>query len=164
MDALPSWVGSGKQWLIAGFGMLLFSALIGIVSYVSFPPVNLMAATGTVVSVNHRNPSRSPKLNIFIDNGQGVLHLYTDLGVVRSKIGVGDVVQAKFEKDIFGRNFYRMWDLRRSGEILLSQEKSFSEARIEARQIGRMAFFIFAVSVVVIAIGAILQLRFRQTS
>jgi hypothetical protein len=163
MDTPPSWVGSGRDWIIVGVGFLLLSALIEFASYISFPPDSLITATGTVMSVNHRFPSRSPKLNIFIDDGRGVLHLYTDLGVIRTKVNVGDVVQAGFDKDIFGRNSHRMWDLRRGNEVLLSKEKSFPAAAAEARQIGWLALYGSVASLVVIAVGVGLQVCFRPT-
>lgn len=163
MDASSGWKGSGKNWVIVGMGLLAMSGLFGLVSHASRPPASLMTATGTVVSVDKRSPSRSPKFNIFIDDGHDVLRVYTDLGMIRSTVGVGDVVQASFEKDPFDRNFHRAWDLRRGNEVLLSKENLFPEANAEASQIERVALFGAVISAAVIAVGAFLQARFRAT-
>jgi len=164
MDTAPSWVGSARNWIIVGIGFLWFSALMGLVSYVSLPPANPLAVTGTVVSVSYRTPARSPKFNIFIKNEQGELHLYTDLGKIQSKVAVGDVVQAGYDADVFGRNFHRIWDLRRGDEVLFSREHSYPAATAEAHQIGWFAFFIAIFSAAVVAVGVGLRVRFRPGS
>lgn len=154
MAVTRSWIGSPRDWIIVGIGLLCFSGMFGLVSYVSFPPSESMVATGTVVSVSSRSPSRSPKLNIFVETGQGELHLYTDLGGISSKVVAGDVVRAEYDTDAFGRNFHRIWDLRRGEEILFSKEIAFPAAEAEAKQIGWFAFFCSLFSLAVISAGA----------
>lgn len=154
MAVTRSRVGSPRDWIIVGITFLCLSGLIGFASYVSFPPSKPLVATGTVISVSSRSPSRSPKLNILIETGQGVLHLYTDLGKVSSKVVVGDMVRAEYDTDVFGRNFHRIWDLRRGEEILFSKERAFPAATAEAEQVGWLAFFCSLFSVAVIGAGA----------
>lgn len=159
MDMSLIGIRSGKNWLIAGFLALWLSILTGLISYITLPPTTLFGATGRVVSVNY--PNRKPKVIIFVDDGHEVLHIYTDLGVLQSNVVAGDVVEVKFARDVFGRNFHRIWDLRRGDEALLSKAKSFPEAEAVARQIGWLAFLGFAVSSAVLAIGVSFQTRSR---
>ena len=161
MAVTRSWVGSPRDWIIVGIAFLWLSGLVGLVSYVSFPPSKPLIATGTVVSVSTRSPSRSPKLNIFIETEQGVLHLYTDLGRISTKVVVGDMVRAEYDTDAFGRNFHRIWDLRRGEEILFSKERAFPAATAEADQIGWFAFFGSLFSLAVIGVGAWLSVSSR---
>jgi di/tricarboxylate transporter len=59
------------NWLAVGL-FLLFSAVVALfIAYVSQPPNALKHISGKVVGVNDAQPSKHPKLNLFVNDSTG---------------------------------------------------------------------------------------------
>lgn len=136
-------------WLVLGAFAFICAVMAALVAYVSQPPASLYEAVGSVTAIRGNISTKHPKLNIFVSNGHEELRLYTDFGSLNRLPQLGDVVEAEYAADPFGRNFHRIWGLKDGSNVLMDKASSMASALLEDQQIYRFAlvFFVFGVAI-----------------
>lgn len=151
------------RWKTAGAASLFAGVTLAVIAYVSAPPKSLHSVRGEVLRTFASTPSKgSPKWNLVVYQRPSIVNLYTDCGAVRSPVHAGDIVDARYQSDVFGRNWHRLWELRRGNEVLLSSADTFAQASAEARAIFFVSLVLFVLGSSSLALGWWLQQRVKD--